>query len=82
MGHGMEEQDPRARVFEAVLMWLKELAWRKCLRWFVLENVEGILKRRRACERSYGQRLVSRMLSLLPLGWDVLLWVETSLLHG
>ena len=82
MGPRMEEQDSRARVFETVLAWLQELASRQCLRWFVLENVEGILKRKRASEGSYGQRLVSRMLGVLPRGWKVELWVENSLLHG
>ena len=36
--------DPRSWVYERVVLWILELAWRGCLVWFVLENSEKLQK--------------------------------------
>ena len=82
MGAGKEDKDARARTFEAVMQWIQALADRGCLRFFVLENVAGILIKRSRDESSFGQRLMSRWQRELPAGWTVVVWKENSLDHA
>ena len=54
IGVGGEETDVRSDVFYVVESWILELASRGCLRGFVLENVRGILTKRKGKGESFG----------------------------
>lgn len=91
MGAGKSFDDPRAKVFDKVLEIVEDQAWRDrssddasdAFFMFLLENVEGMLKRsrvdREADRPCPAVRVLHRLEASLPSAWDLaLLRVDTS----
>jgi site-specific DNA-cytosine methylase len=68
IGKGAGAGDPRAAVFVRVMLWISSGA-RRGLQWFILENVDGILKRKKDQEESFASWFMRAMLEMLPDGW-------------
>ena len=71
MGKRLCELDIRACVFNAVCAWVIFLATFGQLKFFVLENVEGIVRKRKHAEESFADWFISAMMLELPKGWRI-----------
>ena len=60
-----------ATSFFTVILWVLHLAEHGALSFFVLENVAGIMFKRKGAETSFGQWVLSEFRSCLPRGWEV-----------
>lgn len=78
MGKRLVEMDARSSVFVSVCLWIIHLATHGKLAWFILENVAGILKRKRGENTTFADWFMAEMARDLPTGWEVLLHQHNS----
>lgn len=71
IGHRLLELDPRSSVFVAIALWCVHLAQHGSLAFFVLENVEGIMRKRKQDAESFGEWFCREMASAMPSGWEI-----------
>lgn len=71
IGARLVDADPRSSVFVSVALWIIHLATHGNLMWFVIENVAGILKRKRGSSESFAEWFVREMLAQLVDGWEI-----------
>ena len=71
MGKRLCELDSRASVSTAVCSWIVFLATVGQLKFFVLEIVEGIVRKRKHAEESFADWFVRTILVDLPGGWSI-----------
>ena len=71
IGKRLGDLDARASVFVAVCLWILHLAANGCLKFFIIENVEGIVKKRKKDMHSFADWFVSEITKELPRGWAV-----------
>lgn len=79
MGKRLLECDPRASVFTAILQWISFLSKHGRLQFFILENVPGIMRKRRADQESFADWVMSGLRETLPQDWEVDLRTHNSL---
>ena len=71
IGKRLIDLDCRSAVFLTICAWIIHLASKGSLSFFVLENVIGILKRKKGEPESFAVWFVREILHQLPGGWDV-----------
>jgi len=71
-GKGGAWGDPRSAPFLAVRDWLTELAGRRrCLRFFVLENVKGIKHKHKGSKQTPLHVMLKLLKASVPAGWRI-----------
>ena len=68
IGKKLGSQDIRCEVLVVVGLWITRLA-HAGMKWFVIENVNGILKRDRILGRSVAEWFMENLRESLPCGW-------------
>ena len=71
MGKRLCELDNRSSVFVAVCTWIIHLATFGVLKFFVLENVEGIVRKRKQNSESFAEWFIRQILGDLPKGVEI-----------
>ena len=69
IGGRMAEMDSRSCIFLRVCSWISWLAIHGCLKFFILENVCGILSKRKAQSQSFSEWILAGLRDQLPKGW-------------
>ena len=71
IGGRMAEMDSRSCVFVCVCTWISWLSTHGCLKFFILENVSGILSKRKGHAQSFSDWILAGLRDMLPQGWTV-----------
>ena len=74
--------DPRSAVFVCVATWVLHLIHHGSLRWWIIENVLGIRKRKHGETESFADWFVREMRNELPVGWQLDVVEHCSSLTG
>lgn len=71
IGRRLLEDDERSSVFAAVAKWILHLARYGQLKWWVIENVVGILRKRKGQSESFAEGFLQEMRRELGAGWHI-----------